>query len=274
MSSILAHRDDGSGPPILLLNGGLMSIAAWDPFLPFFGDRFRIVRCDFRGQLLSPGEPHSDMVGHADDVVAVLDELGIDRIHVIGPSYGGAVALMLAARYPERVHSLVIATATDRLTEAMLADSQKLQAASRAAASGGDRLKVYQLFAPNTFSEKWLATQPPDLLEQRARQIALLPDAFFSGLADIMAALDTLDLENELPRIKAPTLVIGAELDKVFPVEHSKALAQAIEGARLTILPDVGHAAIVENPPAFFGPMVSFIAEQSGATSDQGPGDA
>jgi len=263
MSPILAHRDDGSGPPVLLLNGGLMSIAAWDPFLPFFGDRFRIVRCDLRGQLLSPGTPHADMFGHADDVLAVLDHLGIDRIHVIGPSYGGAVATILAARHPDRVQSLVIATATDRLTDRMLADSRELQATARDAASGGDRLKVYQLFAPNTFSEKWLASQPPDLLEQRARQIAMLPDTFFSGLADLMAALDTLDLGDELPRIKAPTLVIGAELDKVFPVEHSKSLARAIPGARLTIIPDVGHAAIVENPPAFFGPMVSFIDEQA-----------
>lgn len=259
MTQILTSRVDGSGPPLLLLNGGLMSIAAWEPILPLFDDAFRVIRCDFRGQLLSPGTPHADLTGHADDLVALLDHLGIDRAHFVGPSFGGIVAMLAAARHPERVASLVVATATQRLTDSMREDSRALREAAAAAAEGGDKTQVFRLLAPNTFSEAWRATQPPDFVEQRAAQFALLPASFFAGVAGLMRALDTLDLERELPRIAAPTLVIGAELDRVFPIDHSRVIAAAIPAAVLEVIPGAGHAAVIEKPREFVDLVVGFI---------------
>ena len=54
---VLTHRIDGDGPPLLLLNGGLMSIAVWQPFADALSSTRRVIRCDFRGQLLTPGPP-------------------------------------------------------------------------------------------------------------------------------------------------------------------------------------------------------------------------
>jgi len=65
---VLTHRIDGDGPPLLLLNGGLMSIGTWQPFADALSPRYRVTRCDFRGQLLTPGIADS-WSSHASDVV-------------------------------------------------------------------------------------------------------------------------------------------------------------------------------------------------------------
>jgi pimeloyl-ACP methyl ester carboxylesterase len=245
---VLAHRIDGDGPPLLLLNGGLMSIAAWDPFVAALAMRLRVVRSDFRGQLLSPGEPNASMEQHADDLMELLDHLGVERVHVAGASFGGEVGMILAALHPSRVSSLSVITATDRITGAMREDARGLHDAAKAAAAGGRGARVFELLAPKAFSSRWLAAQPPEFIATRAKQIGALPASFFAGVAGLMSALLTLDLEALLPRITAPTLVVAAELDETFPPEHSRAIAAAIPGARLEIVEGSGHAAIVEAP--------------------------
>ena len=96
-SRILYHRVEGSGEPVLLLNGVAMSVNSWQPIARPLVREYRVIRCDLRGQLMSPGPPPSDVGGHVDDVVALLDELDLDNVHVFGTSYGGVVAALLAA---------------------------------------------------------------------------------------------------------------------------------------------------------------------------------
>jgi pimeloyl-ACP methyl ester carboxylesterase len=115
------------------------------------------------------------------------------------------------------------------------------------------------VLAPSTFSAGWIARQPEGFVETRTAQIAMLPLSFFEGVAGLMRALDTLDLADELPRITAPTLVIGAALDRVFPVEHSQAIASAIAGARLEIIEGAGHAAVMETPETFARLVTEFV---------------
>src|SRR5664279_5163889 len=110
---VLTHRVDGDGSPLLLLNGGMMSMSAWEPVARRLAARHRVIRCDFRGQLLSPGEPRASMEEHADDVAALLDTLGEARVDVVAASFGAYVGLLLAARHPERVRAVVAATVTD-----------------------------------------------------------------------------------------------------------------------------------------------------------------
>ncbi len=101
-ASVLTHRLEGAGQPVLLLNGGLMTLAGWETLAAPLRARFQVLRCDFRGQLLSPGASPPTLDGHADDVVALLDGLGLETVHVVGTSFGALVAVILAARWPER----------------------------------------------------------------------------------------------------------------------------------------------------------------------------
>lgn len=255
---MLTSRLDGSGPPLLLLNGGLMSMGAWEPLLAPLTARFRVIRCDFRGQLLTPGPFPSTLEEHAGDVLELLDHLAIDRANLLGASFGGEVALLAAAMAPHRFETLTILTSTDRVTESMWRDSEPLRAAAQSAAAGADGGEVFRILAPTTFSPAWLARLPHDFVEQRAKQIALLPREFFAGLSALLAVLAKVDLTPHLGRIKAPTLIIAAQNDRVFPLDHSRALAKGIEGARLEIIPEAGHGAILEQMPRVLELVLGF----------------
>jgi 3-oxoadipate enol-lactonase len=244
---MIAHRLTGNpeGPPLLLLNGGMMSIAAWEPIAAPLGERYHVVRCDLRGQLLSPGEPEPRLEAHVADLAALLDHLGIERIHLAGASFGALVGLFFAAMHPERVTSVAAVTATEQVTSEMWEGTLRLREAALAAAEGGDGAVVFDLLIPQTYSPAYLETNAAALSLYR-RQIAALPPVWFRGLAGILSSLEGLDLRPVLPRIQAPALVAGAGEDRVFPPEHSWALAKGIPGAHLAMIPGAPHGAIVE----------------------------
>ena len=235
---MLTHRIDGDGPPLLLLNGGLMSIAAWQPFVDALP--FRTIRCDFRGQLLTPGIA-SSWEDHVSDVVSLLDFLAIERVHVAGVSFGAEVAMLLAALHPSRVWRLTAISATDYTTPAMRIDADEGRVLART-----DPAELLRRVARKTWSRAFLDAQPGDYIEQRAKQAALLPPAFWAGAEAILSLLLTLDLRAQLPNITAPTLVLCGEEDEVFPPEHSHAIAAAIPNARLEIVAGRGHGLLFE----------------------------
>ncbi len=255
---VLAHQVDGDGPPLLLLNGGLMSLGAWEEYVSPLAHAYRVVRCDFRGQLLSPGPP-PPLEGHAHDLADLLDHLAIDAAHVMGTSFGGEVGLLFAALHPDRVRSLTAVTATDRVRPEARTALQALIQACRAAAEGGDGGRVLDLLIPHTFSPDYLETHA-DLVARRRRQIAALPPAWFEGLAGLVASLDGLDLRPWLGRIRCSTLVVAAEKDLTFPVEEARALAAAIPGAWLELIPGAGHGLVIEAPERLIAILNEFLA--------------
>ena len=249
MMNLLAHRVTGNpdGPPLFLLNGGLMTMAAWEKIAAPLEDAFRIVRCDFRGQLFSPGVPEPRLEPHAEDLVALLDALEIERIHAAGTSFGALVALRLAALHPERVASVIAITGTEKVTPELWAASARVRDACLEAVAGGDGGRVYDLVIPATYSPEYLEANAATLALYR-RQVGLLPAAWYAGLAPIIGVLEGLDLTPYLPLIPAPTLVVAGERDTMFPLEHSRALAAGIPGARLEIVPGGSHGLVIEQP--------------------------
>jgi 3-oxoadipate enol-lactonase len=266
--NVLAHRVDGEGEPLVLLNGGMMSMSSWDHLLPAFAVRFQVVRCDFRGQLLSPGEPPRDMPGHAAEVVRLLDHLAIDRAHLVGTSFGAEVGLALAALHPERARSLVAATATDVVSGPLREGIGRLQAACLEVLAGGDRGLVFDLSLPLFYSPAFLAAHRAEL-ESRRDQVNRLPDAWFAAGERLLATLVDLDLRPLLPRIACPVLAVAAERDEIMPLERMRALADAIPGARLAVVPDCGHVLVIERAQPFATLCLDFLTEvqtQGGAT--------
>jgi 3-oxoadipate enol-lactonase len=224
-----------------------MSISAWQPLMEPLTRQYRVIRCDFRGQFLSPGPFPTALEEHAQDLVELLDELKIERAHVAGVSFGGLVGMLLAALHPERVERLTVIAATDYTEPWMRDDAVTGRMIAEGAAAGtGDGGDLVRQVSGATWSDWWLATQPPDFIESRARMVATLPAAYFLGAAAILRLLETLDLRPQLPRITAPTLVIGGEHDRIFPVEHSRAIAAAIPDAQLEILNGTGHGLLME----------------------------
>ena len=260
MANVLAHVATGDGPPLLLLNGGLMSYAAWEPLAGSLSASYRLVRCDFRGQLLSPGDAPATLDGHADDLVRLLDALGIESTHVAGVSFGALVGITLAARAPARVRSLVAMSATDRVTGEIAERGAPLRQAAQAAANGGDGGRVLDLIAETTWSPAYRAAQA-EALALRRQAVSRLPRTWFVGVEQLTAALEALDLRPLLPQITCPTLVIAGDADVTFPVEHSYALAASIPGARLAVISGGSHGLVIERCDEVVRLIVDFLRD-------------
>ncbi|MBK8598323.1 MAG: alpha/beta fold hydrolase [Holophagales bacterium] len=256
---VLSHQVDGRGEPLLLLNGGMMSFSAWDEFVPALAGRHRVLRCDFRGQLRSPGVPPAGFPGHAQDLLRLLDHLGVGRCHVAGTSYGAFAALHLAALAPERVASLVAMTVADRVSGEMWAEAREMVVACREALSGGSRERVYDLISAFAFSTEWAARHETEISARRGL-VAHLPDAWFEGLAGLLAALEGLDVSPLAARVSCPALVLLAEEDRAMPRAGGEALARSLARGELAVVPGSGHALVVEKPRETLDILLSFLA--------------
>jgi 3-oxoadipate enol-lactonase len=106
LSVQLAHDEEGRGDPLVLIHAGVCDRRMWEPQWAALTERHRTIRCDLRGFGDSPLP--SGSFNNADDVLHLLDALGIDRTNVVGASFGGRVALELAATWPQRVEKLIL----------------------------------------------------------------------------------------------------------------------------------------------------------------------
>lgn len=261
--SVLGHRLDGpeDAPVVVLLNGGLMTLAVWEPIAMPLAARFRVLRCDLRGQILSPGRPRPVLDDHVDDVLALLDAVGVRSAHVAGVSFGSFVGVKLAARAPDRARSLVLMNSTPAITDAMWRAGLPVIEACRAAAevrgAGG---RMFERLVPATFSAAFVHGNA-DTLAARAQQFSRLPAAQFDSFLGIFHALEGLDLSVDLARVRAPALVIGARGDETFPEPASSDLAAAIPGGRVAFV-DGPHGVVVENPQALLEPLAGFLGQQ------------
>jgi pimeloyl-ACP methyl ester carboxylesterase len=156
------------------------------------------------------------------------------------------------------VRSLAIITATDRITAEMRVLGERMREACRSAAAGGDGGLLFDLLMPSAFSPQYLEASAA-ALGTRRRQFAQMPREWFEALDVLLTSLEDLDLRPALARIACPTIVVGAELDATFPPAHSRALAAAIRGARLEIVPGSGHALVAEQPSALLKILTPFL---------------
>jgi 3-oxoadipate enol-lactonase len=266
-AALLAHRvDEGGREPLLLLNGGMMSIAAWEPVAAPLraveaegvGQRYRLVGCDFRGQLRSPGAAPEDLATHAADVAALLHHLDLGPVHVVGASFGGLVGVELAAAHPELVRSLAVATAAIRADEAMDAGTDRMIALIRNGLAGDDFAFVHDLMAEQFFSPAWREAHAAEITARRA-QIATLPRWWFEGLLGILAAVRGYDVAAAAARVRCPALVVIAGGDEVMKPASCRQLASA-SGAEVVEHPTAGHALIVEDPAWMAQAFVEFLA--------------
>jgi 3-oxoadipate enol-lactonase len=236
----VAHTIHGpADAPVVVLSNSLGATRAmWDPQVPALAERYRVITYDTRGHGESPAPagPYrlDDLV---DDLVALLDEVGADRAHVIGLSLGGMTGMRLAVRNPERVDRLAL------LCTSAKADPQGFLDRAAAARSGGTAA-----LAP-TVVGRWLtpayAAANPDLVARLEAMIATADDEGYAGSCEAIA---DMDLRADLGRITAPTLVVSALEDPALSPEHQQLIAEGIPGAELLTVSPGAHLANLEQP--------------------------
>jgi pimeloyl-ACP methyl ester carboxylesterase len=262
-STGLAHQIAGDGPPVVLLNGGMMTFASWEPITSRLRERFRVLTFDFRGQLLSQGEGPADLAGHAADLAALMGEVGWKSAHLVGTSFGAEVALELAASRPESARSVIAITAMDRSTPAFDAGGSELRSVLPEIDRPGARERFWDLMVAAVYSASFREREAA-MLDARRTQLALLPPAWFSGVDRLLAAIDSFDLTSRLGAVRCPALVVLAGDDQVMDPARSTELAAALH-AEIAIHPTAGHALVAEDPAWLAGVVLDFLERQEGS---------
>jgi 3-oxoadipate enol-lactonase len=257
VSSIeVAYTEDGpADAPVVVLSNSLGATRGmWDPQVPALAERYRVVSYDTRGHgdSPSPAGPYTldDLV---DDVVALLDRLGVRRAHVAGLSLGGMTAMRLAAREPARVDRLVA------LATSAKPDPQGFLDRAAAARSGGTAP-----LAPTVVS-RWLtpgyAAAHPDLVARLEAMIVAADDEGYALCCEVVAAVD---LREDLARITAPTLVVSGAEDPALPPPHQQAIADGIAGSSLVSVSPGAHLPNLEQPLEVTGALLGHLDAAGG----------
>ena len=247
----LHYRLDGNAhAPVLALPSSLgTSTELWTENVPYWSERFRILRFDQRGHggsEVPPGPYSLDDLGR--DFVRLLDELGIERVSFCGVSLGGATAMWVAARAPERIDRLILACTSARFGE----PEQWLERAETVRKVGVEAIA-------DKVVARWFTERA--LRETVARFRQLLVSTPAEGYAGCCEALAGWDFRSRLEEIRAETLVIAGAEDAAAPLPDSKLLAERIPGARLVVVERAAHLANVEQPESFASAVAESVPE-------------
>ncbi len=231
----------GSAPPLVLLHSIGTDLAMYDQVAPYLEPHFLMARIDLRGHGASDATAGDYTLGLlAEDVVAVMDEVGMERAVVCGTSLGGMVAMQLGIDRPDRVAGLVPACTSAAMNPALWPE-RIATARTTGLASVADG------WASRHFSPAYLASHP-ERAETMTRDLAGMNRDGYAGCA---AAIRDMAVLPALPGMTIPTLVIAGEHDTATPFEgHGDRIVAAIPDATARMLP-AGHLACIECPDLF-----------------------
>ena len=251
----LYYEDEGAGAPLLLIHGFPLSSKIWRQQIAGLKANFRVIAPDLRGfgQSEAPSAGYS-MDVYADDIVALMDHLGLARAVVCGMSMGGYVLLNLLDRYPERVKgACFMVTRCGADDEA--GKARRFALAEEVMTSGVNvtaDLFSRILFAPGT------AANCPELVAEVA---GLMNGMKKEGIAGgLLSMRERPDYCSRLAWFGVPSLVIGGAEDQAIPVEESRIIAARLPSASLRIIPEAGHMVMMEQPEAVNSVLKSFLS--------------
>ena len=252
-------EEHGEGEPVLLIAGLGGSGRFWTHQCAPFAQQFRVILHDHRGVGRSgPGALISSAGEMADDVMRLMDALGLESAHVVGHSTGGAIGQHLALRARSRVRSLVLSASWAGPTPLFL---QTFHTRRDILINSGplNYLMVGTLLATPAWylQQRFASTQ--DYFRTRLAE--------FAGLEIELGRLNAVmrhDLRHRLHKIDKPTFVIGAKDDQLTPPGLSEELAQRIPGARLSLLDEGGHSCPHTVTATYNAAVLGFLLEQQG----------
>ena len=257
MSAVRLHRvltGPNEAPVVVLSNSLGSTMSMWDANLADLEEHFRVVRYDTRGHGGSPvpDGPYEidDLV---DDVVALLDDLGVTRAHFVGLSLGGMTGIRLAAREPDRVDRLVVLCTGAHLEPASAWHDRAATVRSHGTAA------VAQAVVARWFTPGLLASDPA----LQAFSEAMVADTPAEGYASCCEVIATMDLRDDLALISAPTLAIAGADDPATPPPHLAQIADAVRNGRLVVVPDAAHLANAQQPRTITPAIIEHLTQGS-----------
>ena len=258
----ISYRVEGRGEPLVMIMGYSGTRDSWIFQKRPFRKRHRVITFDNRG-VGKTDRPDAEYTTRmmADDTVALMDHLKIDRAHVLGVSMGGMIAQEVALNYPERVLKLVLGC-TLATREAPGGFSPKLLRAMGGEEGYTDEElmsapvgKLTDTVFSHSFNTILFRLFVVPLAKIRNRLNGL------EGLSGQLQACHNHNTLDRLPGLQVPTLVIAGTRDEIIAPESSDVLANAIPNARLVKVEGGSHAFFMEHPRRFNREVLEFLAE-------------
>jgi pimeloyl-ACP methyl ester carboxylesterase/acyl-CoA thioesterase FadM len=244
----------GRGPAILFIHGYPLDHAMWEPQLGALDGWMRIAP-DLRGmgQSDAPDLGYS-MATYADDLLALLTTLGVDKAVVCGLSMGGYVAFEMLRRAPERIRALVV---IDSRAEADTAEGRRARDAEAAKAREGGPDAIADAMMPKLFDNR--ATAVDQAIQDQVRRVIVATP--YAGLLGAIGALrdrpDSFALLRSLKEL--PALVVVGEEDKLTPPERAQAMVDVLPQGELVVVPGAGHLSSLERPDVVTSALRGFL---------------
>jgi pimeloyl-ACP methyl ester carboxylesterase len=254
-------RDTGprEGTPVLLLHGFGSSLHTWEEWARLMEAERRVIRLDLPGFGLTGADPsgdYSDLRAVA-LLDALLDQLGVARVDVVGSSMGGRIAWRFAAERPDRVRRLVLMAPDGFASRGFTYDKP-------AGVPLMMRALPYTLPTPLLRGGLAPAYADPGVLTaevlERYRDMMLAPGVR-RAILDRMATQVLVPPEPILARIAAPTLLLWGEADRMVPAPHAADYARILRDSRTVVLPGLGHVPMEEDPARSLAPVTAFLGE-------------
>lgn len=249
----MAYHRAGGGPPLVLLHGGFGDGRDWLLQLEGLSDEFDVIAWDAPGCGGSE-DPPADMAmaDYADAVAALVTALGLDRPHLCGISFGGGLAIAVYQRHPDLARSLVLASAYAGWKGSLPPEEVEARV---------QRVRAELDLPPAAWIDSYLpgffaGPVAPEVLEL-TRSVML--EVRTAGVLPMLTAFADADLNDVLPTIAVPTLLLYGEADERAPRPVAEALHAGIPGSELVLLPGVGHVANLEAPEAFNAAVRRFL---------------
>ena len=254
----IAFRRRGDGPGLVLLHGAVSDSRVWRVEVESLSDVFTVVAWDAPGCGGSSDPPeHFRLPEYTQCLAQFISALGLERPHVLGHSWGSALALELYRQRPSIVRSLVLVGAYAGWAGSLPPDqvAQRLDFA----------LRIADL-PPGTFDPSSMPGLFSDAMpENRRSELAtIMSEIRPAGTRTMARALAVADLRDVLTHIEAPTLLIHGDADERSSLDIANELHAAIPGSQLTVMPGLGHECYLESAGAFEAVVRSFLLTVEG----------
>jgi pimeloyl-ACP methyl ester carboxylesterase len=253
------YEDRSSSDPtgvIVFIHGFPLNHSMWRQQLDYFAMRHRCIAPDLRGYgasfMTGATQDAWSMDVFADDVIALMDKLGIDKADVCGLSMGGYVAFAMWRKNRKRVRRLILADtkATGEPAEGKANRARQVELVKAQGARALADEMMPKLIAPA--SVKRFGNEVRHMIEStRADTIT----------ATLPALAARKDMSDWLRRVQVPTLIAMGEHDEIASMKDAQFMKDNIEKSEVAIIPDAGHLAPLENAPAFNDAMWKFLRD-------------
>jgi pimeloyl-ACP methyl ester carboxylesterase len=237
-------RDEGEGEAFLLAHGMWCAGHMFDAMVAKLATTYRVITPDLRAHGRS-GVPRSSwsVVDVAEDYLRVLDALRVERVILGGYSMGGMAAVHFALKYPDRLSALILMSTSGSAEPWVRRRELDALAATVALVGAPHWLALqaaYGVFTPD------FRRSSPEVVERWTDQVEAMSR---TALIQALRAVSTRpSLEQRLPEITTPTLILAGQRDWHLSAQHSVVLSERIPGAQIAIIPGVGHGLPIERP--------------------------